>query len=215
MKARTFLIILLTSLVLPGCLVKSLHPFYTDKDLIYKQELTGIWIDADSSVWEIRQHQKMSGIMKPGYPDRAYDITFTDNKGSSKFLAHLFQLGGQLYLDFLPTEISCGNDLVGYHLVGTHSLARVVLAGGMITIRWYNEEWLLSLFNNNRIRISHERVPWNPDQPDPESDQIVLTASTAELQKFIIKYGNDPNAFRQSKTGENSAIMVVLSKVKN
>jgi hypothetical protein len=200
MKARTFLIILLTSLVLPGCLVKSLHPFYTDKDLIYKQELTGIWIDADSSVWEIRQHQKMSGIMKPGYPDRAYDITFTDNKGSSKFLAHLFQLGGHL---------------VGYHLVGTHSLARVVLAGGMITIRWYNEEWLLSLFNNNRIRISHERVPWNPDQPDPESDQIVLTASTAELQKFIIKYGNDPNAFRQSKTGENSAIMVVLSKVKN
>lgn len=214
MKTRFFFSMLLITLLLSGCLVKSLHPFYTDQDVIFKKELTGTWTDADSAVWIIEQHMQSTGLLSGNKPGKAYDITFTDQKGSAKFLAHLFQLNGELYLDFSPDEVSCGNDLAGFHMVGTHSLAKVGLAGGKITIQWYNEEWLADLFNKNRIRISHERIPYDPDINDPSSKQIILTASTAELQKFIFKYGSDPNAFKAAKPGENEGYTVVLSKTK-
>jgi len=215
MKTKIIFPILLVIILLPGCLVKSLHPFYTDQDVIFKQELIGTWTDKDSSVWVIEQHKRFDGFMKPEKPDSSYVIAFTDKKGTSKFLAHLFQLEGQLYLDFFPDEITCINDLAGFHMVATHSLARIELTGGMITIRWYNEEWLVGLFNKNRIRIAHERVPYDADQKDPEQMQVILTAPTGELQKFIKKYGNDPEAFKKDKQGFDTDYTFVLSKKRN
>ena len=212
MKTRLILSLVLITLLLPGCLVKSLHPFYTEKDVIFKKELTGTWTDADSAVWIIEQHMQSTGLLSRKKPGKAYDITFTNRQGSAKFLAHLFQLNGELYLDFSPDEVSCGNDLAGFHMVGTHSLAKVWLTGGKIAISWYNEVWLADLFNKNLIRISHERVPYDPDNNNPSAVQIILTASTSELQKFIIKYGSDPTAFGEAKPGDRDGYSVILSK---
>ena len=212
MKSRNILLAVLLVILLQGCLVKSLHPFYTDKDLLFNKDLIGKWTDKDSASWEIRQHMRSTGILKPQTPDKSYDIILTDNKGSSNFLAHLFRLDNQLYLDFYPTTTSCNHDLTELHLVATHSLAKIDLPGGKIVIRWYNEEWLAGLFNKNKIRISHERVPYDPDLKDPESMQVILTAQTEELQKFIIKYGNDPEAFKPEKPGVSSGYTFVLSR---
>jgi hypothetical protein len=213
MKTRIILLLCLAIFILQGCLVKSLHPFYTEKDIIYKKELLGQWTDKDSATWEIRQHMRTTGILKPQVPDESYEISLTDNKGTSHFLAHLFKLEGQAYLDFLPTDIACGNDLAGVHLVAAHSLARVDFSGGRITISWYNEDWLVDLFNKNKIRIAHERVPYDPDLKGSGSMEVILTARTEELQKFIIKYGNDPEAFKKDKSGIlSSDYSVVLSR---
>ena len=211
MKTRIILLSLLMIFILQGCLVKSLHPFYTENDIIFKKELLGKWTDKDSAAWEIRQHMRTTGILKPEVPDKSYDITLTDKKGSSHLIAHLFRLEDQLYLDFLPTDVHCQNDLAEIHLVPTHSLAKIDLSGGNITISWYNEEWLIGLFNKNKIRIAHERVPYDPDLKDPESMQVILTAQTGELQKFIIKYGNDPEAFKNEKSNTSSEYTFVLS----
>ena len=205
MKTRTILLSILLIFFLQGCFVKSLHPFYTDDDIIFKKELIGNWTDKDSAAWEIRQHMRTTGLFKPDAPDKSYDISLTDNKGSSRFIAHLFRLEDQLYLDFLPTDVSCGNNLAGVHLIATHSLAKVDFSGGKISIGWYNEEWLIGLFNKNKIRIAHERLPYDPDQRNSESMQVILTARTEELQKFIIKYGNDPEAFKKEKPDSSSS----------
>jgi len=212
MKTRIILSVLLVAFFLQGCLVKSLHPFYTYRDIIYKKELLGQWRDNDSATWEIKQHMRSTGIMKPEVADQSYDIAFTDKNGTSHFNAHLFRLENQFYLDFLPSEISCQNDLAGFHLVATHTLAKVDLSGGKISIQWYNEEWLVGLFNKNKIRIAHERVPYEADQKDQESMQVILTAQTEELQKFIIKYGNDPEAFKNEKSNSSSGYSFVLSR---
>jgi len=59
------------------------------------------------------------------------------------------------------------------------------VSGDTMTIWRFNPDWLEKLFDENRIRISHENV----------GDQIVLTASTEELQKFIAKYSYDQEAY--------------------
>ena len=201
---KTKIIILFSSLLflLQGCLVISIHPFYTENDVIYKPELTGKWMDHDSAAWIIAQHLQFSGLFKPDKLVNAYEIKIIDNKGTSIFIAHLFHLGKEMYLDFYPKNNEEGSDLEHYHFVPSHSLARVEFKNGKIIIAWYNQEWLLGLFNHNKIRMAHERTPYDIDDKDPDHEEVVLTASTAELQKFILKYGNDPNAF-QKETGSD------------
>jgi hypothetical protein len=198
MKTKNIILTALLAFIMSSCLVKSLHPFYTDKDLVYKPELAGQWLGPDSAQWVIRQHKVFAGLFKDDKPTNSYDITCTDNKGTSKFLAHLFSLDNQLYLDFYLPDME-GQDLALMHLIHAHTLAKVELAKDQITIKWYNEEWLIKLFNENRIRIGHERVPYDPDEKNPDNFQVVLTAPTADLQKFIVKYGNDPAAFEADK----------------
>lgn len=48
-----FLFILIAT---QSCMVSSLHPLYTDKDRIYKEELNGTWIDIDSTNYKISTH---------------------------------------------------------------------------------------------------------------------------------------------------------------
>lgn len=194
MKTKFLIILSLITLFLSGCVIKSIHPFYTKKDLIFKKELTGTWIDNDSGTWVIEQHKTHDNIFEPEINEPYYKLTLLTEKGSSYFLAHLFQLDGQLYLDFFPTEYSCGPDILDFHMISSHSLAKVSLSGGKITISWYNEEWLGKLFEENRIRIAHEKSVYDVHSNDPPV-QYILTASTDELQKFIIKYGKDPAAF--------------------
>ena len=211
MKAKLIILTALIAMTMSGCLVKSLHPFYNEKDIMYKPELTGIYLGNDSSSWEIRQHKAFAGLFKDEKPGNSYDIIYTDKKATSKFVAHLFSLDNQLYLDFFLPDPE-GTDLAVMHLVPAHTLAKVELSNNRITINWYNEEWLMKLFNENRIRIAHERVQFDLDKKDQDSYQVVLTAPTADLQKFIIKYGNDPEAFNKKKDSEYT---FVLNKVVN
>jgi hypothetical protein len=199
MKTKIIITSIILLALLPGCFVKSLHPFYTEKDLLFKEELLGRWTGNEDSKWEIKRHMKSTGLLKPQVPDNAYDITYTDDKGSSSFVAHLFMLDKQMYIDFYPGESAGHTDLEGFHFIQAHSLAQLKISNNTLTIRWYNEEWMLKLFNQNRVRIAHERVPYDLDDKDPEHQQVILTATTADLQKFIRKYGQDPEAFASEK----------------
>ena len=53
MKTKLILITALIAVTMSGCLVKSLHPFYNDNDVVFKPELIGNWLGNDSSSWEI------------------------------------------------------------------------------------------------------------------------------------------------------------------
>jgi len=214
MKAKIIVLFSSMLVLLTGCLVVSIHPFYTDEDVIYKPELTGKWIDHDSGTWIITQHMEFGGIFKPDRPGNSYEIKFTDNKGTSEFIAHLFQLGKEMYLDFYPGNREKGNDLENFHFVPSHSLARIEFKNGQIIIGWYNQEWLIGLFNKNKIRIAHERTPYDIDDKNQDHYEVVLTASTKDLQKFILKYGNDPNAFKKDTTNNffNSDYTLILSR---
>jgi hypothetical protein len=200
MKTKNVIMISLVIFLISGCFVKSLHPFYKENEVIYKSELTGKWEGNDSSTWKIDQGMKSAGLFKPDIPDNAYLITYTDKKGVAKFIVHLFQLDNRYFLDFYPGEVESTNDLMAIHLVPMHTVARVDLSPGKIVIQWYNEEWLINLFRQNKIRIAHEKVPATEGKADEDNFQVVLTASTDDLQKFMLKYLDDPNAIKNDYT---------------
>jgi hypothetical protein len=187
MKKQFLLLALMVAAIVQGCIVKSLHPFYENADLVYKSEMINTWLDQDGNKWKITSVKE---------EPRAYEMIFTKDGREASFLAHLFQLNGNLYLDFRPLASDGSvNDLFEMHLLPSHSVAKVVkIDSETVEIKWFDEEWLHSLFSQNRIKISHEVIVEEHSGKD-EDKSYVLTASTAELRKFLMKYGNDEAAF--------------------
>jgi hypothetical protein len=200
MKTKNLIITGLLMFLVTGCFVKSLHPFYNEKDVVFKKEFTGNWTGNDSSAWKIEQGSKSDGLFKPAKPDDSYKVTYTDKKGTAVFMVHMFQLRNRYFFDFYPEEVESSNDLMASHLVPMHTVARVDLSSGNLKIQWYNEEWLITLFKQNKIRIAHEKVPMTDGKNDEDNFQVVLTASTEDLQKFMLKYMDDPNAIKNDYT---------------
>lgn len=119
-------------------------------------------------------------------------------------LGHLFTLNGDLYLDAIPLSEDVEELLVfDLHMVPTHSIARVeIVSNDEVNIRWFNEEWLSRMFTQNKIKISHETI-MDSDPDKKEDGMYLLTASTDELQKFIIKYGKDEEVFGDNELSLN------------
>jgi hypothetical protein len=196
MKTQILIIILFLAFLLNACVIKSLNPFYTEKDVVYKKELVGSWIDNDSSKWTIGQYTFSKGWNQGDSLDNSYRIQYMGNEGNKAiFNAHIFKLNNEYYLDFFPliSDFFKNDEVITSHLLPTHSVAKLEIRNNSnVTIRWFNEDWLKNLFNENRIKIAHQIVK---TQDDNLGDFYVLTASTDELQKFILKFGNEPRAF--------------------
>ncbi len=195
MKRLIILSFVLALVLLQGCIVKSLHPFFKKEDIVFRKELINTWTDQDGGRWEILpvKEKPMSYELKH-YKD--------GDQPDQIFVAHLFKLDEQLYIDFFPVSNDDGADatMFNMHLVLTHSIARVEsLSATDVQIRWLNEKWLQSLFSQNKIKISHEVVRDDLNQDDSNMS-YVLTASTEELQKFIVKYGEEDKAFIDDNT---------------
>ncbi len=198
MKTRTvFLIIITFSFLLGSCLVRSIHPFYKESDVTFRQDLIGTWLDQDSSVWEFSQRKVSTKLMGPDEADNSYRVRLLDPAGKEKdswFVVNLFILDGKSYLDFSPyTEENIGDNFASWHFIPSHSVARVEFFGEEnAAFFWYDQEWLNELFEQNRVRISHEKMATDNSISD---ESYILTASTEELQRFLVKYGDEINIF--------------------
>jgi len=202
MKKRN-LIVLLSLFLLNSCIVKSLHPFYTKKNLSYQKVFIGEWdnLTNEKGHWNIQSFRevllKKNKKNKPSelstdnqkiynHHKASYLITYTDkDQNKATFSATPFKIDKQLFLDFSPFEFfsECNslNLLAALHLTGTHSLVKFdIVSDNSIDLNWLDEEKIRELFKSNRIKIKHEKT-------GPEND-ILLTASPKELQKFIKKY---------------------------
>jgi hypothetical protein len=193
-KPVSLLFITAVAVLLQGCIVKSIHPFYHESDVIFKKELVATWKDQDGSQWSIRPFQE-----KPN----AYEMHWLHNgEKDLVLLAHLFSLNDELYFDFQPLLNCEANELplFIFHFMPTHSIAKVeILTNDEVRIKWFNESWLQSLFDQNRIKISHE-VIFDETSKEDNDKMYTLTASTDELQKFVIKYGGEDAAINGDHT---------------
>ncbi len=196
------------AILLVSCVVKSLKPFYTKDTLAYDASLFGTWKDDKLRVWEVVPMLKYldSTFVKKekssnGKTTISKNKDFIENKELQKvyknaclfikkaekkeaeeaYIVVPFKIKGQLFLDFTPFEVKGLSDSAERHFVGIHTLAKVDRKGKDFKLSWLSEVVLQDLFEQKKIRISHEKI--GIDKKD-----ILLTASSEELQKFIEKY---------------------------
>lgn len=177
--------LLATSLVaLVGCVVTSVYPYYTAKDVVSDPALIGTWAEAGETNAAEKNWQFAAG------PDQSYLLTVRDTAEKTGFTAHLFALHGRRYLDALPTKRE--DDFIPPHYL----LAVSRLDGTALELSLLSYGWLQELVKTNPAAIRHVWVDRDAQQPD--SGKLVLTADTAELQRFILQYRDDTNAFAET-----------------
>lgn len=181
-----------------SCLVRSIHPFYKEKNIEFLSGLTGTWIDQDSSIWEISRRENSESFLGKAKVFDNYHVVYKDGDGKEKdayFILTHFKLKGVSYLDFEAlTEENIGDNLASWHFIPSHSVARIEMFGNENALfYWYDEEWLADLFEKNRVKISHEKISSGNSF---ETESYILTASTDELQKFLVKYGDEIDIFK-------------------
>lgn len=174
MRSANILILLGVAILFTGC-VPSLHPLFTDKDLVFDPALVGTWVDEDGkSTWTFQK----SG-------ENAYELVYTENEEPAKFQAHLLKLGDFLFLDIFPEESEMKNGLYKGLLIPAHGFSRIWIEGDSVRLAYLDPDWLKGMIDKKKIKIDYDLI----DQT------IILTAQTNELQNFALKYAEDNKAF--------------------
>ena len=203
MKTKQLLFYLLATL-LGGCVpVASLHPLFTQKDVVFKEELLGTWVDKPvdpETTWEFRRFDKRSDKYK-----NAYELTFADEHGKKgMFVVHLVKLQDKLFLDLFPSELpwepddpnQIQNPYNVFFLMPVHSFIKVDSVKPQLKMQITLDDEMEKLLEENPDAVEHVSI----------GDRLFLTAPTKELQAFVLKYADDERVF----TGD-----IALSRKKN
>lgn len=188
MKAKNLIISLILILFFSGCVVYSFYPLYTEEDLFSNEILTGNWIDGDGGTWNF-EHAYYGKKLPENIDSTSYVLTVTEKDSlNSKYSVHIIKLGGHYFLDFYLEEFLEKNELglADFHIVPVHTFAKLSFSANELHINWFDQDWLEDLIKENKIRIHHEN----------NGDYILLTAKPKELQKFVTKYVNSEEAFK-------------------
>jgi len=194
MRSVKYITIIAAAIMLSGCWMLSVHPLYNDDDVINDPALAGKWYNVEGmdELWIFEETQDdyyrltiinedMENELAKAVNDESRLVVSTDPTRDGIFQVHLLELGGQTYLDYYPEEPETGNDFYKSHVIPAHSFARVSIQGNVMSITYFDQEWLKENLDNGGIDIKHER----------RDNLIVLTAGTDELQKFILKYADE------------------------
>lgn len=157
--------------------VPSIHPLYTDQDVVFDAGLIGSWSDKDSTETWV--------FMEAG--DKQYKVIHTDENGKSgEFIGHLVRIQGKAFLDLSPVRAaSSHNDFYKSHFLKMHTFVLVSQTAPTAPLSILEPDWLKEHLERNPGAIRHEKV----------SGEIILTASTKELQAFLIRHIGTPGAF--------------------
>ncbi len=172
MKTITTLLLAAVALFLAGCIVTSVYPFYTDKDLVFDPALLGHFTKTDdaSDHWTFEKNGT-----------NTYSLTYVSDNKTNLMQARLFKLRGEKFLDLfnpkdeleqLPPPIP------------SHLLLRVLQTQPGLRMAALKHDWLQNLLQQQPKALRHEFLK----DEKGEIARVVLTAETPELQKFVIQH---------------------------
>jgi hypothetical protein len=192
MKTKKVLSYVLVGL-LGGCVpVMSLHPLFTEQDVIFEEKLLGKWVDdvnSPNSIWEF---SRIDSAEKAD--EKAYKLVLSDKEGKKGlFTAHLVKLEGKLFLDVHPGkppwETEDPNKVQWEYntvfFLPVHSFVRVGSIGPELKMRITDDEKMKEFLKEEPKAVGHEMI----------DDAPILTATTKELQKFVLKYADNEKVF--------------------
>jgi hypothetical protein len=188
MNTKKLLFYLLAG-ILGGCIpVISLHPLYTKEDVVFDEKLVGTWVDDPKSpktTWEFSREQAK---------EKTYKLVYSDDEGKKgSFVVHLVKLENRLFLDVFPdqfpSEQQDWQDMkLAYNFfffLPAHTFIKIDYIEPQLKMRLTAEDEIKELFKEDPNVIEYESA----------DGKVVLTASTEDLQAFVIEYAYDIRVF--------------------
>ncbi len=167
-----------------GC-VRSLHPVYTDEDVIHDPAFVGSWTEPEGDRMDVTAGE--DGV--------SYRIAYTESEGSkSKLTAYLSKLNERLIVDVTVDDLSLPEgDMYRAHLLPVHSFYFVRIEDKSIVMQTIDADWMTEYLQKHPDAIAHQKRKDRDDVP-------LLTAPTAEMRAFLTKIVKEPGALSEPAT---------------
>lgn len=174
-------LMLLTLLILVGGCIRSLNPVLKDEQVVADNNVVGSWISTDKDRMSLE-------IIVCG--DKQYHVTLREKDGKTGwFVMRLGQVGDLRIAEFAPTDHDEVADIYRAQLLPLHSFFWVQQTSPTLQARTMNPDWLKDYLQEHPTELA---------VAGEKSDQRIITATTDELQKFILAHYKDEKAFGET-----------------
>jgi hypothetical protein len=171
-RARRLLAAVLFAAASEACLVVSLQPVYEPDTIAFDPALVGTWAMGDDGLTVTFERGEW----------HSYHMTLEQRDDKTRVSARLTRVGDAAYLDIAPLD---GTDLPVLALP-VHAVYRVNLKGDELSLSDLNFEVL-----EKRVREGTATLPAVIDA----RKNVVITASTAELRRWLTAHAADEGLF--------------------
>lgn len=162
---------------------------------MFRKGLIGTWDQVDKeNTWQFTESRADQN-------HQAYRLVLTDDKGRpGTFLAHLVKLDDTLFLDLFPIAPQVANNgFYKFHYQRVHTFLRVELGERELSLAPMSPKWLENYLAEHPGALSHTKVTSAGQLPTGDennaAERLLLTASTAELQRYLRKHSGTEGAF--------------------
>lgn len=167
-----------------GCPVRSIFPLFADKDMVFMPGLVGTWANTEENALMDTGEDTLS-IKKAG-EQNYYTVVWPVGKSGDEvkthtYFAYLGRLGDFWFLDSYQQIREDEED----HVIPAHMFHRLWLDGDTLRLATLDGDWLKEMIDKKEIDIAHLR----------RGDEVLLTASTPELQQLLRRFAEDREAF--------------------
>ena len=176
-QLRWLAVALAALLVLPACIVRSVHSWLRDDSIIFEEDLVGGWTGADDQGGVVA----MTFVRGSG---NNYIVQYSDKDSHGIFEGKLAKFGTDYFMDFKPKSEPQGVD--GMLLFPTHTVAQLEIGSGTLVVRTLNYDEVKSAAKMDRLRDI--KYAW-------EGDDLLITSSSSELQHFLLGLSRDSNLY--------------------
>jgi hypothetical protein len=204
MKTKRALFYCLVAL-LAGCgPVFSLHPLFTKENLVFDEKLLGTWVDdpnESDNTWQFaRLDEAAAGNLADEFREdfgKFYRLNVTSKRNNEvhrgSLVACLVKLEDRMFLDVFPDQFPSGEQDVeklpllynAFFFVPVHTFLTMEFAGDQLKLRLTDDEKFAKLLEAEPGAVKHETL----------DDRPILTASTKELQAFVLQHVGDERLF--------------------
>lgn len=154
-----------------GCPARSLSPLFDEKDAVFSPTLVGMWKN-------IKEDEVLT-FLKSG--EKSYDVIDREKNGDiSTYKVQLGQLRKYWFVDLYSESCKDRYDVLPVHLIW-----RIWIDNDTLRLASLEGDWLKQMIDTKRLDIPHAL----------QDGDVILTASTEELQQLVLRYADDDKAF--------------------
>jgi hypothetical protein len=161
--------------ILMGCPSRSLFPLFIENDSVFNPALIGTWIDVHKKegmlTFQKSEHNRYRII--------SHDLSESD---TTVFDGRLGKLGKSWFLDsYLAGEMH------SEFVIPVHFISRIWINRDTLKYATLNSDYLQKIIDDGQLQTPY--VIYDGD--------ILLTASTEQLQELVLRFTDDEKAFDQ------------------
>jgi hypothetical protein len=174
-------LLLLTFLMLSGC-TYSTNPIFTEQDNVFDEAFIGTW-KAEDGILDVGTFE----VTRWAPDDNSYRVVLRNQADVKQgtFRLYLSRIDRTKFLTSKFEKPSSEKASAEEWTVPARYLTFAIdqLEGGQLKARQLRGDWLAMQVKSNPEILKHE---WNARPSDPKKKDLLLTASTPELRKYVL-----------------------------